>query len=92
MCLFTATNGAIMNTSIDLLEAEVLALNPADRTGILERLIVSFDEPAEIEAEWIKEALRREAAVAAGTEKLVSGPEAQSKLKALVGNLSLLRS
>ena len=82
MCLFTATNGAIMNTSIDLLEAEVLALNSADRTRILERLISSFDEPAEIETAWIKEALHREAAVVAGTEKLVSGPEALARLKA----------
>lgn len=71
-----------MNTLIDLLDAAVLALNPNDRPRILARLIASFDEPAESEAEWIKEALRREAPVAAGVGKLVSGPEALARLKA----------
>lgn len=72
-----------MATPVDVLEAEVMNLGQADRTRILEQLIVSIDESIEIEADWIKEALRRKAAVADGSMKMVPGDEAIARLEAL---------
>ena len=38
-----------MSTSLEVLEAEVLQLIPADRSHLLERLIASLDSDPEIE-------------------------------------------
>lgn len=71
-----------MSRNLEALEAEVLRLNPADRTHLLERLIVSLDEDAEIEKEWRAEAEHREAELASGAVVAVPGEEVMSRLRA----------
>lgn len=70
-----------MSRNLEALEAEVLSLSPADRRHLLERLIVSLDEDAELEAEWRVEAERREAELASGAVVAVPGEEAMSRLR-----------
>ena len=72
-----------MPTPFDVLAAEVMNLGQADRTRILEQLIVSMDASPEIEAVWIQEALHRKVAVADGSMKMVPGDEAIARLEAL---------
>lgn len=74
--------GVRMSRKLEALEAEVLGLSPVDRTHLLERLIVSLDEDAEIEAEWRAEAERREAELTSGAVVAVSGEAAMRRLRA----------
>ena len=71
-----------MPTPVHELEAEVLRLSAADRAHLLELLIESFDRDAQLDEEWLDEALRREAEVKAGRQALVSGPEALAQIRA----------
>lgn len=71
-----------MSRNLEALEAEVLSLSLVDRTHLLERLIVSLDEDAEVEAEWRIEAERRESELASGAVVPVPGEEAMSRLRA----------
>ncbi len=71
-----------MSRNLEALEAEVLSLSPVDRTHLLERLIVSLDEDAEVEAEWRIEAERRESELPSGAVVPVPGEEAMSRLRA----------
>lgn len=71
-----------MNSQLEIIEAEVLKLSPAERTHLLERLIASLDIDPEVEAAWALEADRREAALDAGEATAVSGPEAIARLRA----------
>lgn len=71
-----------MNSQLEIIEAEVLKLPPADRTHLLERLIASLDIDPEVEAAWVLEADRREAALDVGEATAVSGPEAIARLRA----------
>lgn len=71
-----------MNAQLEVLEAEVLKLAPAERTRLLERLIASLDTDPEIEAAWDQEADRREAAMASGAVSAVPGHEAIARLQA----------
>ena len=70
-----------MATSIEVLEAEVLGLSPAERSRLLERLIASLDADPEIQKAWAQEAERRDAEVDSGAVSLVSGEEAVSRLR-----------
>jgi hypothetical protein len=74
-----------MTTSLDVLEAEVLKLDPAERSYLLERLIASFDTDPEIEAAWEFEADLRESLLEAGSVHEVPGREAVSRLRAKLG-------
>lgn len=71
-----------MSRNLEALEAEVMTLSPVDRTHLLERLIVSLDEDAEVEAEWRAEAERRESELASDSAVAVPGEEAMSRLRA----------
>ena len=71
-----------MSKQLQVLEAEVLKLAPAERTRLLERLIASLDIDPEIEAAWDQEADRREAAMASGAVSAVPGNEAIARLQA----------
>jgi hypothetical protein len=71
-----------MRTALEVLEAEVLKLAPADRSHLLERLIASLDADPEIEAAWEREADRREAELESGVVAEVPGPEAIARLRA----------
>lgn len=74
-----------MSTTLEALEAEVLKLTPSERSRLLERLIVSLDEDAEVEAAWAKEADRREAELDSGAVEAVSGEQMMERLRARLG-------
>lgn len=71
-----------MNTSLEVLEAEVLKLAAADRSHLLERLIASLDSDPELDAAWEREADRREAELESGSVLPVPGHEAVARLRA----------
>ena len=71
-----------MSTSLEVLEAEVLQLAPADRSHLLERLIASLDSDLEVEEAWEREADRREAELESGSVAAVPGHEAIARLRA----------
>ena len=71
-----------MASEVDLLEAEVLRLSPADRARLVERLIASLDADPEVEEAWAAEVERRNAEIESGAVSLFPGPEALSELKA----------
>lgn len=70
-----------MPTHVETLEQEVLKLSNADRTRILETLIASLDDAVAMQANWINEALRREAAVEAGEEVMLSADDVLAELR-----------
>ncbi len=70
-----------MTTSLEVLEAEALKLAPADRSRLLERLIVSLDADPEVEEAWELEADRREASLESGSAVEVPGEEAMKRLR-----------
>jgi putative addiction module component (TIGR02574 family) len=71
-----------VSTNLEILEAEVLQLAPADRTHLLERLIASLDSDPEVDEAWEREADRREAELESGAIAAVPGQEAIARLRA----------
>lgn len=71
-----------MSTSLEVLEAEVLQLAPADRSRLFERLIASIDADNEVEQAWEQEADRRESELESGTVVTVPGQQALARLRA----------
>jgi putative addiction module component (TIGR02574 family) len=71
-----------VSTSLEVLEAEVLQLAPADRSHLLEKLIASLDLDLEVEEAWAREADRREAELESGLVVAVPGEEAIARLRA----------
>jgi len=67
---------------LEILEAEVLQLAPADRSHLLERLIASLDADPEVEEAWEREANHREAELESGSIAAVPGEEAIARLQA----------
>lgn len=71
-----------MRMNVEALEAEALKLSPADRTHLLERLILALDTDADLEAAWERVAEQRQADVESGSASLVSDVEVMSRLRA----------
>ena len=71
-----------MTIPIEILEAEVLSLPPAQRSLLLERLLASLDPETGWEQEWALEADRREAEIAAGISSWRQGEEVVARLRA----------
>ncbi|MBK6862081.1 MAG: addiction module protein [Ideonella sp.] len=71
-----------MSTSLEALQAEVMRLSPSDRSRLLERLIVSLDSDAEVEAAWDAVADARESEIAAGVAARMPLEEALGRLEA----------
>lgn len=71
-----------MPISLEALQAEVLRLSPSDRSRLLERLIVSSDADAEVEAAWDAVADARENEVKSGAASAVPLEEAMTRLEA----------
>jgi putative addiction module component (TIGR02574 family) len=71
-----------MPTSLEAIQAEVLRLSPSDRSRLLERLIVSLDADAEVEAEWDAIADAREAEITSGVASAVPLEKAMARLEA----------
>ncbi len=74
-----------MTTTIETLEAEVLKLAPSERSRLLERLIISLDEDAEVEEAWAKEADRRQTELDSGVVTAVPGDQMMERLRARLG-------
>lgn len=68
--------------NLEVLEAEVLQLAPAERSRLLERLIASLDSDPEVEEAWDLEADRREAELESGSIAAVPGTDAIVRLRA----------
>lgn len=73
-----------MPTHMEVLEAQVMQIGAADRSHLLERLVLSLDADPEVEASWEREADRREAELEAGTATLIPGDEVMRKLRARI--------
>ncbi len=71
-----------MSLPVEIVEAEVLQLPPADRAHLVERLIASLDADPAVEEAWAVEVERRLIEIESGKISLVSGSEALTKLKA----------
>ncbi len=71
-----------MSTNLEILEAEVLQLDPVERSHLLGRLIASLDSDPEVEEAWVKVADRREAELKSGSIPAVSGQDAIARLRA----------
>lgn len=71
-----------MSTNLEVLEAEVLQLAPADRSHLLERLIARLDSDPQVEEDWEREADRRESELESGLTVAVPGQEAIDRLRA----------
>ena len=71
-----------MNATVEMLEAEALKLESADRSRLAERLVASLDEDVEIEAAWDAVADAREAAIGGSSANVVPIDEAFARLHA----------
>jgi putative addiction module component (TIGR02574 family) len=73
-----------MSNPLEVLEAEVLSLPAADRARLLDKLIISLDADAEMEAEWDAVADAREEELKAGTAKALPADEVIAELRAML--------
>ncbi len=71
-----------MNPSLETLQAEVLLLSSSDRAKLLDSLIASLDEDAEVEAAWDALADAREQALRDGTVDTVPLEDVMARLEA----------
>lgn len=70
-----------MTITLEVLEAEVLKLPPADRSRLLERIIASLDVDRDLETAWDAVADVRETEIESGEAKLVPFEEAIARLE-----------
>ena len=71
-----------MPINLDALQAQVLGLSKADRTRLLERLVVSLDVDAQAEEEWEQVADARDAELESGRVAPVALEDAMARLRA----------
>ena len=71
-----------MSTTLDALEAEVLNLPLADRSRLLDRLIVSLDADRAVEEAWMQEAKRRDEEIESGAVQAIPGDLVLARLRA----------
>ena len=72
-----------MPSQLEYVEAQVMQLSAAERSHLLERIFVSLDADAQLEAAWDKVADEREADIAAGRSHWIPGEEAMQQLRAI---------
>jgi hypothetical protein len=75
----------VMATRLEILEAEVLQLLPADRARLLDRLVASLDVDQDHEAAWDAMADLREHELESGAAQAVSLDAAVARLEARFG-------
>jgi putative addiction module component (TIGR02574 family) len=75
---------ATMN--FELIEKQALSLSAEERARLARELLDSIDNltPAELEALWLDEAVRRAKEIDSGAAVLVAGEEVAKKARALV--------
>ena len=71
-----------MSSDLEVLQAEVLRLSPADRARLLDRLVASLDVNASAESAWDAIADQREQELSAGTAQAVPVDVAIARLEA----------
>jgi hypothetical protein len=71
-----------MPSNLDVLQAEVLRLSPADRARLLDRLLASLDVDAGVEAAWDRLADQREQEIGSGAVEAVPLAVAVARLEA----------
>lgn len=71
-----------MPSQLEYVEAQVMQLTPVERNHLLERIFLSLDADADVEAAWDKVADEREADIAEGRAHWVPGDEAMLRLSA----------
>ncbi|MDP2793903.1 MAG: addiction module protein [Sulfurisoma sp.] len=71
-----------MSFTVEVLEAAALNLSIADRSRLVEKLIVSFDTEPDVESAWATEVERRYAEIESGAVSLLPGAETLARLKA----------
>jgi hypothetical protein len=71
-----------MPSNLDVLQAEVLRLSPADRARLLDRLLASLDVDADVEAAWDRLADQREQEIGSGAVEAVPLAVAVARLEA----------
>ncbi|MDO9467669.1 MAG: addiction module protein [Thiobacillus sp.] len=71
-----------MNPSLETLQAEVMLLSSSDRAKLLDSLIASLDEDAEVEAAWDALADAREQALRDGTVDTMPLEDVMARLEA----------
>ncbi len=72
----------MLQTQLEILEAEALKLTPAERAALAQRLLASLDEDAEIEEAWAVEVERRIAEVESGAVQVIPIAEALARVRA----------
>ena len=72
----------MLQTRLEILEAEALKLTPGERAALAQRLLASLDEDAEIEEAWAVEVERRIADVESGTVQVIPIAEALARVRA----------
>jgi hypothetical protein len=77
--------GCDMHAELDVIEAQVLKLSPADRARLLDRLIVSIDEDKARGAAWDALAAKRDAEIETGQMQDLDGPATVARLRATYG-------
>ena len=70
-----------MSIPVEILEAEVLNLPAADRSRLLDRLVLSLDPDPIWEEEWAREAERRESLISEGKAHWLSGEAVVASLR-----------
>lgn len=71
-----------MNPSLETLQAEMMLLSSSDRAKLLDSLIASLDEDAEVEAAWDALADAREQALRDGTVDTMPLENVMARLEA----------
>lgn len=71
-----------MSLTVEVLEAEALSLSVADRSHLIEKLIVSLDAEPDVESTWAEEVERRHAEIENDAVSLLPGAETLARLKA----------
>jgi len=71
-----------MSSNLEVLQAEVLRLSPADRARLLDRLVASLDVDASVEAAWDAVADQREQELGSGAAEAVPLEVAVARLEA----------
>lgn len=71
-----------MPSNLEVLQAEVLRLSPADRARLLDRLVASLDVDASVEAAWDVIADQREQELSSGAVEAVPLEVAIARLEA----------
>ena len=72
----------MLQTQLEILEAEALKLTPGERAALAQRLLASLDEDAEIEDAWAIEVERRIAEVKSGAVQVIPIAEALARVRA----------